>query len=346
MIRLMILLLVVVLNFVACEKILTDDYETAQAKRSVNEIETSSYLSSSEEAVLSSLKSSSSLIQYSSENENILSSKAVSSAEGLSSELVVVSSSQTLSSSGQVLSSEINMISSSNSLSSSVQISSSSFSLSYGSMTDNRNAQSYQTIKIGAQIWMAENLNYGSYVASMNSSSQYLDKAEKFCYENIESNCDDKGGLYQWHNVMGLDKECSDGTLNCVDSISSGNHQGICPVGWHVPKTAEWSLLETELGGANVAAKTMKLNDPQSSAWNLLAYNDGNSSGFSALGTGLRDYSGSFFSEGAKAYFWVAGGDSGNNFNAYYRQLLSDDEALISAYSSKRMGLSVRCLKD
>ena len=104
---------------------------------------------------------------------------------------------------------------------------------------DARDGQKYKTTKIGAQTWMAENLNYGLYINDGNSSLTYQTGAQKFCYDNDEKNCATDGGLYQWQTAMGFEKSCVDGNESCSSKINSGNHQGICPNGWHMPKQNE-----------------------------------------------------------------------------------------------------------
>ncbi len=97
----------------------------------------------------------------------------------------------------------------------------------------------YKTVKIGEQIWMAENLDYGEFISTEdiepNGYSRFQIGSVKFCYDNDESNCDHYGGLYQWHTAMGLNASCSTQNIFCGDQINEGHHQGICPKGWHVP---------------------------------------------------------------------------------------------------------------
>ena len=103
-------------------------------------------------------------------------------------------------------------------------------SFSCGSvLVDSRDGQPYNTIQIGSNCWMAENLNFGSMIdVNINASNNGI--VEKYCYDNNSNNCNSYGGLYQWHEMMAY-------------STSVGT-QGICPTGWHIPTNAEWADLE------------------------------------------------------------------------------------------------------
>jgi uncharacterized protein (TIGR02145 family) len=85
---------------------------------------------------------------------------------------------------------------------------------------------SYRTVQIGSQIWMAENLNY-----AVEGS---------VCYDNLESNCDKYGRLYNWATAMNLDLSCN--FITCASQIQL-KHQGICPAGWHIPGNTDWDQL-------------------------------------------------------------------------------------------------------
>jgi uncharacterized protein (TIGR02145 family) len=185
---------------------------------------------------------------------------------------------------------------------------------------------------------LAENLNYGGYLANLGDEAggynQHQSGAQKFCYDNVVSNCDSDGGLYQWQTAMGLAKDCGDGSKTCASQINNGNHQGICPSGWHLPKYEEWYTLAFELNGTSVAGRKMK----------LISFGGVNSSGFSALGAGSRDRHGIFGNHGSFANFWVA-----DENNAEYGRVSGVEigrDNLGLGQNSKRVGFSVRCLKN
>ena len=196
-------------------------------------------------------------------------------------------------------------------------------SVSTGSMTDSRDGQTYKTVTIGTQTWMAENLNYKT-----DSS---------FCYNNVESNCAKYGRLYTWAAAVGkLESECGYG-YTCT--LPSGNIQGVCPSGWHLPSNAEWETLFNAVGGQSTAGKVLK----STSGW----YDNGNgtdSFGFSALSAGYR-YDDMYYNlEGGLALFWSS--TENISFSAYYMGLdFNHDDAGLN-YDSKNIAFPVRCLQD
>jgi len=97
-----------------------------------------------------------------------------------------------------------------------------------GIFIDTRDGQEYKWVRIGDQIWMAENINIGRRIH--HKSLPIRDKnIEKYCYDNNEAMCNDYGGLYTWDEAM--------------QSSMSNGYQGICPEGWHIPSKEEWSDL-------------------------------------------------------------------------------------------------------
>jgi uncharacterized protein (TIGR02145 family)/uncharacterized repeat protein (TIGR02543 family) len=83
--------------------------------------------------------------------------------------------------------------------------------------------QTFRTVVIGTQTWMAENLN--------------CDVSGSECYNNNESNCATYGRLYDWATAMALPSSCNSST--CSSQINA-KHRGICPSGWHIPSNADW----------------------------------------------------------------------------------------------------------
>ncbi|MDR2728373.1 MAG: hypothetical protein LBB56_04515, partial [Chitinispirillales bacterium] len=106
------------------------------------------------------------------------------------------------------------------------------------SFTDTRNSQTYKTVKIGNQTWMAENLNYAG--SGGNTG---------VCYNSSSDNCSKYGRLYTWAEVM---NGASSSLLN------PSGVQGVCPVGWHVPSDAEWTILTDFVGGDLTAGTKLK----------------------------------------------------------------------------------------
>jgi len=103
--------------------------------------------------------------------------------------------------------------------------------------------QIYNIIPIGSQCWFKENLNVGlRIIASQSQTNNSI--IEKYCYDNLDSNCDIYGGLYQWDEMM--------------QYITTQGVQGICPTGWHLPTDAEFTTLTTYCGGESVAGGGFK----------------------------------------------------------------------------------------
>ena len=209
--------------------------------------------------------------------------------------------------------------------------------------TDSRDGQKYKIVMIGSKIWMAQNLNYGTYINDVTSSNATIQSGvQKFCYSNIESNCNTDGALYQWHTAMGFASSCV--TTSCASQISNGNQQGICPAGWHIPKAVEWDTLQINLGGGTAVGSKMKLNNTGNGGWDASTSNNGNPSGFSALPAGFRNINAGFDNRGNGAYFWDA--TEGLVSDAYSYTLSRFNLNLVRSGSPKTHGFSLRCVKD
>ena len=186
-------------------------------------------------------------IQYPEESSETLSSSIESSAE---------SSSETASSAVESSSSIVSSSSAAQSSSSVVESSSSVGAVpcktetedncEYGTLVDERDGQTYKTIKIGEQVWMGENLNYAYLqpTTTLDSSS--------WCYNDSAEYCEKYGRLYLWSAAMDSAALFSDGTKGCgyfpkVDGWyrcpNEKNVLGICPEGWHIPSLADYNEL-------------------------------------------------------------------------------------------------------
>ena len=200
--------------------------------------------------------------------------------------------------------------------------------ISYGEITDARDGQVYKTVKIGNQTWMAENLNYADSVKTPSLLGH------SWCHDNDPKKCKVAGRLYDWAAAIDTEKLYDDG-----DGIDCGigaycevpdNTQGICPDGWHLPKSAEWKTLLA-------AARTENLK----SQWGWLDDGAGTDSvGFSAVAYGCRKKSTGLNRDvGEEAYFWSATDDS--EVHAYSYRM---SRGVKSDY--KDYGFSIRCVKS
>jgi len=194
-------------------------------------------------------------------------------------------------------------------------------------ITDVRDGKVYNTVLIGGYCWISQNLNIGTRINGSQSQTNNS-TIEKYCYNDLETNCDVYGGLYQWPEAM--------------QYVTTQGVQGICPSGWHLPTDAEWTTLTTFLGGESVAGGKMK----EAGTLHWASPNTGatNESGFTALPGGDRSSNGSFYDLTYYAYFWSSSEYSSSY--AWYRYLYYDNDDVYRGYGSKTYGFSVRCVQD
>ncbi len=194
-------------------------------------------------------------------------------------------------------------------------------------ITDSRDGKTYNTVLIGDQCWMKENLNIGTRINGIQdqTNNQVI---EKYCYDDLESNCDIYGGLYQWNEAM--------------QYVTTAGVQGICPAGWHFPTTDELSTLANFLGGSNAAGGKMK--ETGTIHWQSPNTGATNSSGYTALPGGYRSIDGYFYSLTSYAYFWESSDYSSSEAYRYY--LIYGYNHLSGYVYSKIFGYSVRCVQD
>jgi len=192
----------------------------------------------------------------------------------------------------------------------------------FGEMTDSRDGQTYQTVTLGDQTWLAQNLNY----ETDNNS---------WCYDDDPDNCETFGRLYDWEAAMTA-----------------------CPDGWHLASDEEWSTLikyldpgadsnaitESDIAGGMLKA-TGTIEDG-TGPWKSPNAGATNSSGFSAEGSGARYEDGTFILLGMHVIYWTSTEYDANS--AWTRMLdygqggiFRDNTAITKAY-----GVAVRCLMD
>jgi len=210
--------------------------------------------------------------------------------------------------------------------------------IKYDSMTDSRDSRVYRTVKIGDQVWMAENLNYADSATTLSL------KGNSWCYDNEPKNCAVAGRLYTWAAAIDSVKLASDleNPRDCgVDKICSlpDTVYGICPPGWHLPTKTEWETLFTEVGGQSTAGIVFK----SQTGW----FDDGNGTdayGFSAVPACARSSNGAFRFEGSLVYFWSA--SISESSYAYCMQLFYNFENADLSGCNESYAFSIRCLKN
>jgi uncharacterized protein (TIGR02145 family) len=191
--------------------------------------------------------------------------------------------------------------------------------------TDDRNGKTYNTVKIGGQTWMAENLNYDT-----------ANGVGSWCYDNADSNCVRYGRLYNWNTA-----------------------KTVCPNGWYLPTRDEWDHLAKTVGGT----QTSKTTSSTGETWNdwldagkklkaksgWIFYGSGTDDyGFSALPGGTRCCisTSSFSNAGYIGSWWTATGKSdGSRYSRIMRRTHDDmDEEYYK--NGDQVFFSVRCVHE
>jgi uncharacterized protein (TIGR02145 family) len=199
--------------------------------------------------------------------------------------------------------------------------------LSYGTVTDIE-GNVYKTIKIGDQVWMAENLKTTKYRngdligTTTNDISGESSPKYQWAHDDNEITVATWGRLYTWYAV--------------TDS------RNVCPVGWHLPSDAEWVTLTTFLGGDTLAGG--KLKEIGTTHWIYLNTDATNETGFTALPSGYRYLDGQYINIGLIGFWWSSTEYSATD--AYYHYMICYFSTVRRLYDNKQYGYSVRCLKD
>ena len=192
----------------------------------------------------------------------------------------------------------------------------------------------YNTIQIGTQCWLKENLDIGTRIngsqnQTNNSPTNFI---EKYCYNDLDANCVTYGGLYEWAEAV----QYKNGATNSSSPSPTftGNIQGVCPTGWHIPTSAEYQGLKTTVSNNGNSLKAIGQGSGGGTGTNT--------SGFSALLAGFNNYS--FYSIGSDTHLWT----STEYLASYSVDIRMDYTTSDIAFDNfeKSYGYSVRCLKD
>ena len=206
-----------------------------------------------------------------------------------------------------------------------------------GVFTDPRDGESYATVQIGGQCWMAENLNIGTQISTGDQLNNAI--IEKYCSGNDAANCITYGALYQWNEMM--------------QYSTTPGVQGVCPSGWHLPTDVEWMTMEEVLGmctgtggGCSGAAgwRGTTEGDQLKNVSDCFGGSDCGISGFEESLGGFRQPVGTYSTPGTKGYIWTSNASSGTA--AWRRYIFASDARVDRNNNNKLFGFSVRCVKD
>jgi uncharacterized protein (TIGR02145 family) len=209
---------------------------------------------------------------------------------------------------------------------------------SYGVMKDTRDGQEYKTVRIGNQVWMAENLNY-----AIEGSR---------CYGDDKKNCEKYGRLYNWDIALDTISEgCGVNFDKCTLKEDFYPRQGVCPDGWHLPDAGEWDDL-LEYAGNNDGVDEVGFS-LQSYYWDddwEKQYGT-DKFGFNAMAAGMFDGE-EYVGLDSTAVFWTSRVSNmsfimGGSFSTLDYVMFEKKDTDITTYRSGNVewALSVRCVK-
>jgi uncharacterized protein (TIGR02145 family) len=212
--------------------------------------------------------------------------------------------------------------------------------LTYGTMNDQQ-GNTYRTIIIGSQEWMAENLNTSvyrngdsiSYVASSADWSGLTSGARAYFNDSVSLTCPN-GSLYNGYAML--------------------DARQLCPAGWHLPTDSDWNELIGYLDPAfdpdtlgeqsAMAGGTMK--STSTAYWEPANASRSNSSGFSALPSGFRSMNGSYENFNGTAQWWSSTPETTDSSYFWFRVIPYGANGVSRLSSNPRFGFSVRCVRD
>jgi uncharacterized protein (TIGR02145 family) len=198
-------------------------------------------------------------------------------------------------------------------------------SLPYGSMTDQQ-GNTYNTIVIGTQEWMAENLKTSIYrngdtiPTNLSNSNWQFTTSGAWSYYNNNSGYDcPYGKLYNWYAV--------------VDS------RHICPSGWREPTLSDWQILSAFVNNNGGAIKSTS-----TSIWGPNNVGANNNSGFSAIPCGYKGTIAEFRDFGQRGYYWTS--SSNGSSTSWYCRMYVNNTILETPNTDKPVAMGVRCIRE
>jgi uncharacterized protein (TIGR02145 family) len=192
-----------------------------------------------------------------------------------------------------------------------------------GTPTVDYGGKIYNTVLVGDQCWLKENLDVGTMINGGIIQSNNL-IIEKYCYNNEPSNCTTYGGLYQWFEAM--------------QYVTFESAQGICPTDWHIPTLTEFQILAAAVENDGNALKAIGQGSEDGVGTNT--------SGFSALLAGCR-YNGGIFENLELATLIWSSKETGYDYIYADYLFLPKQQSSVNLYAnSKYHGFGVRCIKD
>ncbi|MFZ3031729.1 MAG: fibrobacter succinogenes major paralogous domain-containing protein [Candidatus Moraniibacteriota bacterium] len=194
----------------------------------------------------------------------------------------------------------------------------------------------YDTVQIGTQCWMKQNLNIGTRI---NSSTTQTNNGtiEKYCYSNSGANCtanhptEPDGGLYMWNEAM--------------QYVTTEGAQGICPSGWHIPTDTEWYNLENFLKDPGQTCNANRTTHQCASAGTKMRA--GGASGFEGNISGFFNSIGGFVARDIRGFWWSSNEVSPHAWRREITAIFSPTfDTVARDREEKAYALPVRCIKD
>lgn len=194
---------------------------------------------------------------------------------------------------------------------------------------DSRDSLKYKVVRIGSQIWMAENLkaikyNDGEQIPLVTDGAEWINKyTPAYCWYDNDSSlyAQTFGAIYNWYTV---------------------NTEKLSPIGWHIPSDDEWNEMVEYLGGDSIAGS--KLKETGNLHWTDSNIDATNETGFSALPGGYRATDGNFYHIGLKEHWWTS--TLFSSTHSVKIDINGENGIVNSGNGNKIGGVSIRCILD